>query len=137
MFYNGVKINYPKVKEVYHIFGDRFLIVTEDTIDYVKISIEKPEIACMIGKKYNENYKIEPDHLKIIVKSNVSTCEFRNKLLRHKVFYNENCELITEYLVHLNDPEKSSLRKVITYGIVLLVLAAFVLGLFCLVQWRK
>lgn len=42
MFYNGVKIYYPKVKEVYHIFGDRFLIVTEDTIDYVKISIEKP-----------------------------------------------------------------------------------------------
>ena len=37
----------------------------------------------------------------------------------------------------MNDPDKSSLRKVITYGIVLLVLAAFILGLFCLVQWRK
>jgi hypothetical protein len=29
------------------------------------------------------------------------------------------------------------LRKIITYGIVLLVVAAFVLGLYCLVQWRN
>jgi hypothetical protein len=40
-------------------------------------------------------------------------------------------------MVHLNDPEKSNLRKIITYGIVLLVVAAFVLGLYCLVQWRN
>ena len=26
--YNGVKINYPKVKEIHHVFGDRFLVIT-------------------------------------------------------------------------------------------------------------
>lgn len=76
------------MKEVYHIFGDRFLLITEDTLDYVKISIDKPRIECRVGKKYNEESKIEPDHLRIIVKSNVSTCEFRDKLFKHKVFYN-------------------------------------------------
>ena len=57
--YNGVKINYPDVKEVHHVFGDRFLVITEETIDYVKISIEKPEVGCLLGKKYNEDYKYE------------------------------------------------------------------------------
>jgi hypothetical protein len=54
-----VKINYPNAKEVHHVFGDRFLVITEETIDYVKISIEKPEVGCLLGKKYNEDYKYE------------------------------------------------------------------------------
>ena len=40
-------------------------------------------------------------------------------------------------MIHLNDPEQSNIRKLITYGVVLLVVTAFIVGLFCLVQWRN
>jgi hypothetical protein len=58
-------------------------------------------------------------------------------MLHHKNYYFENCELTTEYLVHINDPESNTFKKILTYGVVLTVVAIFIFGLFCLIQWRN
>ena len=36
-----------------------------------------------------------------------------------------------------DDPDRSEVQKILLYGIVMLVIVAFVVGLLCLIEWRN
>lgn len=40
-------------------------------------------------------------------------------------------------MIYVNDPDLSRFQKGLLYGIVLLVLSSFVMGMLCLIQWRN
>lgn len=40
-------------------------------------------------------------------------------------------------MIYVDDPELSRFQKGILYGVVFLVVASFVVGLMCLIQWRN
>jgi len=42
-----------------------------------------------------------------------------------------------DYYIHIGNPEASQHRKAMLYGIVILVVFGFVVGLLCLMQWRN
>ena len=42
-----------------------------------------------------------------------------------------------DYYVRIGDPEASQHQKALLYGVVILVLAIFIGGLLCLMQWRN
>lgn len=43
---NGAKLQVNKIRSIFHIFGDRFIIITDDDIKYVRLRINKPKISC-------------------------------------------------------------------------------------------
>jgi len=45
--------------------------------------------------------------------------------------------LISNYIIFIDDPDLSRLQKALLYGVVFLVVALFVTGLLCLIQWRN
>jgi hypothetical protein len=132
--YNAVKFKGSNIREFFHIVGDRFLIVTQDKLRYIHMQIAKPAVTCRALKTDSntpENYFM------LQVTSNTSTCEHHDHSQPVKRKVNEYCELRLDYYMHLKDPEASQQQKALLYGIVILVVACFVGGLLCLMQWRN
>lgn len=132
--YNAVKLKGTEVREFFHIAADRFLLITNEHIQYLRISISKPSVVCRTTKPVHsapENYYL----LKLT--SNVSSCEHRDHSQPLKRRFNEYCEMQIKYYLHIGDPEESQHQKIMLYGTVLGVLVAFVGGLLCLMQWRN
>lgn len=44
--FNGVKLPYNKIEQIYHIRDDHYLIVTIDSLEYVVLTINPATLIC-------------------------------------------------------------------------------------------
>lgn len=44
--YNAVKLKGSDIRKIFHLKLDKYLIITNDLIKYVRITIEKPAVVC-------------------------------------------------------------------------------------------
>jgi hypothetical protein len=51
--------------------------------------------------------------------------------------YNYYCELHKVLNIDIDVPEKNQRQKAVMYGVMLLFVVMFLLGIVCLVQWRN
>lgn len=73
--YNALKLKTTEIKELFHIGADRFIIVTNEQIQYLRIAINKPAVVCTTKRMPNlapENYYL------LKLSSNVSSCEHKD-----------------------------------------------------------
>ena len=100
--YNAVKLKGSDVRKIFHLKLDKYLIITNDLIKYVRITIEKPAVVCKTKRLADSS---PSKFFRLAVTANVSTCEHQDHDLPQKKMFYEYCELQTSYLVHIGDPE--------------------------------
>lgn len=132
--YNAAKLKGNDIRKVFHLNLDAYLLITNEQIKYVRMAIEKPAILCHTKRLPNSS---PAKYFRIALTSNVSTCEHKDHNLPQKRAFYEYCELQTNFLVHIGDPEESEFERVVLVGVVIGVITVFVGGLVCLMQWRK
>ena len=81
---NGVKLQINRLRKVYHVFGPRYILVTDDEILYVKMVVMEPELDCSIKTKGSGVYHV-------VLQNNISSCELYSPLRPHKKSFNSYC----------------------------------------------
>jgi hypothetical protein len=88
--YNAVKLKGNDVRKVFHLKLDKYLIITNELIKYVRITIEKPAVVCHTKRLANSS---PSKYFRLALTSNVSTCEHQDHNLPQKRLFYEFCEL--------------------------------------------
>jgi hypothetical protein len=102
--YNAVKLKGSDVRKIFHLKLDRYLLVTNELIRYVRIAIHKPAVVCRARRTQDA---APSKYFRLALTANVSTCEHLDHALPPKRLFYEYCERETSFLVHVGDPEES------------------------------
>lgn len=130
--HNGIKTLIEGGNSLHFISGDRYLVITSTGFLYARIQIKRPQLLCR--KNAHDHHMF----YQISFESNVSSCQhFSHSIQPEKLFYNTNCRLTTTYTINVNDPYKSWVEKLYLYGVVILTIGAFIVGLIFMVEWRR
>lgn len=68
---NGLKVRLNRVRQIFHVFGPRYIVVTDDEILYYEMVIDRPKVMC---NALSGNFD-SLGTFRLALRSNVSTCE--------------------------------------------------------------
>lgn len=111
-----------------------FLLSDDKSLRLSWMRVHPPKLECIFDSK----------HSLIVVtsESNISSCAGNEGLTAETSYivpgsYNQYCEVARTINIEVDIPEKEVRRSVMIYGVVAVFVVIFLLGAFCLLQWRN